>query len=302
MGNKCTCLANSGEHRIGQTEVSATTETEPIGLGIGTNLAALVEPHKTLNSLEASGAVILEGGVKYTGQWNGHVREGHGTLERPDGGRYEGQFADNKAHGNGKLSYASGDVYDGEWVEDTPKGTGGSHTGMGQAMKVNGTKIVSRGMVLNNGLTDRNSKGIICAARNMARVHSIGLIARCTKANSTKTKSMVMANTDGQMAVHSRFHGFGHMIWPDTREYKGGYMEDKKHGEGCFSWPDGRRYNGQWKDGRQHGRGLYLNLNGKVRSGEWLDGKRSRWLEAERDLQTSDGFGISGDVEPDVDQ
>mmetsp|Transcript_42217 Transcript_42217/g.106329 ORF Transcript_42217/g.106329 Transcript_42217/m.106329 type:complete len:149 (+) Transcript_42217:329-775(+) len=83
----------------------------------------------------------------------------------------------------------------------TPKGTGGSHTGMGQAMKVNGTKIVSRGMVLNNGLTDRNSKGIICAARNMARVHSIGLIARCTKANSTKTKSMVMANTDGQMAA-----------------------------------------------------------------------------------------------------
>jgi len=36
-------------------------------------------------------------GAKYTGEWVGELRDGHGVQVWPDGGRYEGQFREDKA-------------------------------------------------------------------------------------------------------------------------------------------------------------------------------------------------------------
>eukprot|EP00923_Selenidium_pygospionis_P050625 GHVN01087597.1.p1 GENE.GHVN01087597.1~~GHVN01087597.1.p1 ORF type:complete len:113 (+),score=20.91 GHVN01087597.1:98-436(+) len=47
--------------------------------------------------LEDRPEVQLDGGMSYTGQWRGDVREGKGVLKRPDG-TYTGDFRNNKAH------------------------------------------------------------------------------------------------------------------------------------------------------------------------------------------------------------
>eukprot|EP00971_Amphidinium_carterae_P118733 2352354-Amphidinium_carterae.1 len=51
--------------------------------------------------LEERPEVVVEGEARYTGQWLGNKRYGHGCHVRPDGQRYEGQFVDDKAHGHG---------------------------------------------------------------------------------------------------------------------------------------------------------------------------------------------------------
>jgi hypothetical protein len=48
------------------------------------------------------------------------------------------------------------------------------------------------------------------------------------------------------------------MKWPDCREYKGSYRNDRKHGQGTYIWPDGRKYVGEWKNDKRHGKGEYF--------------------------------------------
>ena len=43
------------------------------------------------------------------------------------------------------------------------------------------------------------------------------------------------------------------VLLADGREYKGEYIDDKKEGDGLFIWPNGRQYKGGWKNGKQHG-------------------------------------------------
>lgn len=75
-------------------------------------------------------------------------------------------------------------------------------------------------------------------------------------------------------------HGKGHLSWPDGREYKGEFFEDKRHGFGEFLWKDGRKYTGEWQMGKQHGVGVMQNNAGdKGRKGEWQDGKRTKWCD-----------------------
>ena len=56
---------------------------------------------------------ILPNGAKYTGEWLGERRDGHGFQVWVDGSRYEGSWADDKANGFGKLYHADGDIYEG---------------------------------------------------------------------------------------------------------------------------------------------------------------------------------------------
>lgn len=116
MGNRCVCLQTQDAitgPRL--TEVLAGRESSPINPSI---LAS-----EGLSRSEGV-TVVLEGGLQYTGQWKGDIREGVGILLRPDGNRYEGQFQNDMAHGNGRLETASGDVYDGEWLQDKAHGFG----------------------------------------------------------------------------------------------------------------------------------------------------------------------------------
>jgi len=71
--------------------------------------------------------VLLEHGVKYTGQWKGDKRDGHGVQEWPDGARFDGQWRDGLAEGYGKFMHADGDVYEGQWRDDKANGEGVYH-------------------------------------------------------------------------------------------------------------------------------------------------------------------------------
>merc|ERR1740123_731014 len=68
--------------------------------------------------------VLLEHGVKYTGQWKGDKRDGHGVQEWPDGARFDGQWRSGLAEGFGKFVHADGDVYEGQWRDDKANGDG----------------------------------------------------------------------------------------------------------------------------------------------------------------------------------
>lgn len=125
MGNNtCSCIESEEVNRNIELPLG-NADNDNIGLSLQSNVALYAEA-KDMQDFEKAdlGTIVLEGGVKYTGQWKGGVREGEGTLERPDGGRYEGQFKADKAHGSGKLSHVNGDAYEGEWFEDRAQGYG----------------------------------------------------------------------------------------------------------------------------------------------------------------------------------
>jgi len=62
--------------------------------------------------------------AKYTGEWKGGFRDGHGEQIWPDGAKYVGDWADNKAHGKGKFVHVDGDIYEGYWANDKANGRG----------------------------------------------------------------------------------------------------------------------------------------------------------------------------------
>jgi len=45
-------------------------------------------------------------------------------------------------------------------------------------------------------------------------------------------------------------HGYGHLVWPDHKQYVGSFQDDKRHGQGRFIWKDGREYDGGWVLGK----------------------------------------------------
>ncbi len=59
-------------------------------------------------------AVIWEDGEKYTGDLNGFIYNGNGTLTTSDGTVIEGTFVNGIPQGQVKITYASGNCYEGE--------------------------------------------------------------------------------------------------------------------------------------------------------------------------------------------
>lgn len=77
-------------------------------------------------------------------------------------------------------------------------------------------------------------------------------------------------------------HGYGHLQWPDGRQYEGDFVNDVREGHGTFQWNDGRIYTGSWLNGKQHGTGVQTNpSDGIPRMGIWEKGRRLRWLTPE---------------------
>ena len=101
------------------------------------------------------------------------------------------------------------------------------------------------------------------------------------------------------MWQENKMHGFGHLIWPNGRQYEGEFVNDVKQGEGTFQWADGQIYTGQWLNGKQHGKGVLTSLDGIPRVGLWENGKRLTWLkESELDMveqsaeESKEGLGV----------
>jgi len=52
------------------------------------------------------------------------------------------------------------------------------------------------------------------------------------------------------MWEENKMHGYGHLVWPNGRQYEGEFVNDVKQGQGTFQWADGQIYTGQWLNGK----------------------------------------------------
>jgi len=242
------------------------------------------------------GAVELDNGAIYTGQWNEQSqRHGKGTQVWTDGSKYEGNWRNDKANGRGRLIHADGDVYVGEWKDDKAHGNGTYlHTdgakydgewredkqhGHGVETWPDGARYEGR---YENGKKHGNGKFQWAdGSTYLGDFHE----------NNIHGKGVYLwvdgRKYDGDWRTN-KMDGKGVFTWADGRHYQGEYIDDKKQGIGEFVWPDGRKYVGNWFNGKQHGTGVYTNANGTQREGEWKDGKRLKWLSKEGGEETNE--------------
>ena len=47
------------------------------------------------------------------------------------------------------------------------------------------------------------------------------------------------------------------MLNSDSKEYRGGWLDDLKHGKGRKVFEDGDIYDGEWLGDKKHGKGMY---------------------------------------------
>ncbi|CAE7028240.1 PIP5K4 [Symbiodinium sp. CCMP2592] len=229
--------------------------------------------------------VLLEHGIKYTGQWKGDKRDGHGLQEWPDGARFDGQWRNGLAEGFGKFIHADGDVYEGQWRDDKANGEGVYHHADGSRYVGEWKDDQKEGHAMEEWADNSRFEGEYRAGKK----HGHGTF---TWPEGSSYEGEFQNNeihgqgtyfwNDGRVYcgqwANNRMSGQGTFTWRDGRKYIGSYMHDKKDGHGVFTWPDGREYVGDWKDGKQHGIGVFKTAKGDYRRGEWKDGSRIRWI------------------------
>jgi hypothetical protein len=233
------------------------------------------------------GAVELENGAIYIGEWNERAeRHGKGIQIWNDGSKYEGYWRRDKANGKGRLIHADGDMYEGEWVDDKAHGKG-------VYLHTDGAKYIGEWKE-----DKQHGKGIETwpdGARyegdyQSGKKHGFGKFCWADGSvydgefqNNNIHGKGVYVWSDGRRFEgdwqNNKMHGRGVFEWADGRRYEGEYQDDKKQGFGIFKWPDGRRYEGMWANGKQHGKGVYISSKGERREGEWREGKRFKWLD-----------------------
>ena len=87
-----------------------------------------------------------------------------------------------------------------------------------------------------------------------------------------------------------KMHGKGLYKWPDGNQYKGDYIYGIKEGFGEFKWADGRVYKGPFKNGKQHGNGK-LTVNGTTFDAVFNNGKYMGELKDNIDKKNKDKNG-----------
>ncbi|CAE7666528.1 PIP5K4 [Symbiodinium pilosum] len=226
-----------------------------------------------------------EHGIKYTGQWKGDKRDGHGLQEWPDGARFDGQWRNGLAEGFGKFVHADGDVYEGQWRDDKANGEGVYHHADGSRYVGQWKDDQKEGQAMEEWADNSRFEGQYRAGKK----HGHGTF---TWPEGSSYEGEFQNNeihgqgtyfwNDGRVYcgqwANNRMSGQGTFTWRDGRKYIGSYMHDRKDGHGVFTWPDGREYVGDWKDGKQHGIGVFKTAKGDYRRGEWKDGSRIRWI------------------------
>ncbi len=70
------------------------------------------------------------------------------------------------------------------------------------------------------------------------------------------------------------YTGQGLYLWPDGRQYQGGFVAGKPDGMGIATMANGDRYRGSWKDGLQNGHGELNRADGSHYVGDFVSGSR----------------------------
>lgn len=212
------------------------------------------------------GETTLENGVKYTGEWCGHVRDGEGVELRPDGSSYMGQFVMGQAHGKGIYTQPDGLTIAGHW-------NGGKLNGSGLESHPDGTTYEGQyndGVKSGFGTYTYEEGSVYEGQFNNDGMHGNGIYISANGDHGGRYQGEWNEN---------RMHGTGLFKVPDGRMYDGEYAYDRRNGSGTFTWPDGRVHEGQWRAGKMHGVGRAVFPDGNEKLGEWQDGKLLRWDE-----------------------
>ena len=55
----------------------------------------------------------------------------------------------------------------------------------------------------------------------------------------------------------NKMHGKGTFTWSDGRKFTGEFLDNCNSGYGEMVWPNGKSYKGDWKNNKMHGKGIY---------------------------------------------
>lgn len=137
---------------------------------------------------------------------------GKGILTNLDTSKYEGFFVDNNKQGRGRSTSMNGTIYEGEYHLNQASGTGTQYTSFStytgtphsiiviivysslfdntHNMKDTSQKDLSMGRVQCCSPMDNDIKGHSKKVNSMAKEHSLGQIAACTKVHGKTTYNM----------------------------------------------------------------------------------------------------------------
>eukprot|EP00929_Paragymnodinium_shiwhaense_P079472 TRINITY_DN41373_c0_g1_i1.p1 TRINITY_DN41373_c0_g1~~TRINITY_DN41373_c0_g1_i1.p1 ORF type:complete len:362 (+),score=58.51 TRINITY_DN41373_c0_g1_i1:176-1261(+) len=276
------CQENSNAAIDGLDAISAvaTYPDEEYGNGgFDTAAQGLASTYK--HKLVERPEVEIEVGVKYKGQWAGHLFHGRGTLTRADGSSYEGNFVAGRAHGEGKFHVNNGDVYEGQWDRDKTHGFGRYSHSDGSVYEGRWVEDEKCGEGSERYVDESVYKGLFLHGRKHGYGEYRGADGtllfegqmQYDKMHGDGTSNFSDGRTYCGQWVNGHMNGRGTLNWPDGSVYVGGMKEDRRHGEGTLTWPDGRKYIGQWLEGNQDGEGLVLDAKGTELTGIWAGGQ-----------------------------
>ncbi len=171
---------------------------------------------------------------------SGNCIDGRGTYLFPSGARYVGEFRNGMMHGLGTCYYPDSSVYIGQWVEKFPHGYGIKRWPDGVEWKgqwVQGQPVDVRG-------------ALIPDLYAYAKKHPAA--SGCLSGNC--------------------IDGYGDLLFPDGRHYRGQFREGLPNGQGEMVWPDSGTYTGHFEAGLPHGAGTFVGIDGRRREGLWRQG------------------------------
>ncbi|MCR4399927.1 MAG: stalk domain-containing protein [Syntrophomonadaceae bacterium] len=196
--------------------------------------------------------------AEYTGELDGNIPQGEGSITYGDGTTYVGWFVAGNREGRGTMNRADGAVLSGTWRNNTLV------DGTVTVTLPGGTRLVRtyKGGVPSGPLTllfpdGRSYTGEL--RDNMANGWGV-----LTYPNGKKIEGVF---TNGNLT------GQGTMTLPDGTRYEGQFTNSVPDGIGTIYYPDGSRYEGQVSGNGANGVGTLFLPNGTTRSGTWKDGR-----------------------------
>ena len=198
-----------------------------------------------INSLSGKGALYLQNGKKYEGNFKKGELNGWCRYISNNGICYEGLFIDGILNGKGEIITINENrkkyIYKGDIKNFKKEGKGIEKT----------SEFNYEGEFLNDL---KHGKGKIIFINNN---NSESYEGEFKNGEITGKGFYVWKNKHTYFGdfLCGKMHGKGIYKWPDGNQYEGEYIHGIKEGFGVFKWADGRIYEGPFKNGKQHGNG-----------------------------------------------
>ena len=217
-------------------------------------------------------------GRKYVGEYKEGKQNGQGTTtysspHKNAGSKYVGRYKDGKRHGNFTVTYANGNKYVGEFKDD-------KKNGKGTAKYIDGQ--INEGFWKDgNFLYAQKGTPPVIAKKHSPLMKCVG-----SPLTGSISKTSLWNNCRGAMTLNNgnKYDGEWKNGMPDGNvtstfasgsKYVGEYKEGKKNGQGTYTFSNGDKYTGGFKDGKYHGLGTETFDKGLKYVGEYRDDKRN---------------------------